>query len=854
MLTANQLTGFGRPVDNTFTFPRESYQGRPFITGLKTITPKITCFKSTGPEPWVMQVSGHLTTSDAGNAYEDLDYTWDFGDPTGLEVVTDHYSGLEIDLNTDQHGPEAAYCYRDNGSYTIMLTVTGKDENGNTISASTTTILRLGEYEIFLGNATGGTYKLTINGQETNAINWDATSDTVITELELLSTVGAGDIITLLSDAATTGATLTDNKFQIVGGTTLVAGAAVTFTMDSSLLTGAGTGDGAPDIIPHFPPSSVSSVTVDDTSSYRQVYFDSNAAAGGDGTIGTPWEVASDIVNEFNDSNATSNTIGWFKANSVFDINQELRLGVGHENIHWRAYGSGDKPIIKNVSGTNTFAELINFQCGFATPATPTQGGYVFEGMAFEGHQTQSGGVMWCFRTENGTNTNQHRQFHGLSLIDCKFERKAGANYLVRQDKHTCMEGFASYRTTYDMGDHDCLTSLGTDVAAWSSVIGGWFNGINGSLIFDHHIYPNCVWNSHYKYISFRRAISANFCINTNAINDTRNEWVCIDGNDLTGTKNGMDFSNINGHYGGIQGHFNAVIISHNKIHAGDTGDGTNENGIISNNLHSVTIRDNWFWSNNQSDIQLNDVNTVPKIYRNRTWQEGATQAWFLWLEQDNGFVFDNRVYKSDTGEFIRFSTDTEDLTTWDFERNHYYGPNKTNFFEDYGAGPSGSFATWQGATYGEPDTVDSYEELFVFNNGPIGDLRMAPIVHDETHWRDETTPQGANAILPENFGDALTSAELISGSTHWEIDGSGNITPSAAGDTANLNAGPYSLTVKFTNAFGTDTATITINIVPEAMKFVTLRRARRRGEIARQEFIPRADRVYRSSRTRDGR
>lgn len=62
----------------------------------------------------------------------------------------------------------------------------------------------------------------------------------------------------------------------------------------------------------------------------------------------------------------------------------------------------------------------------------------------------------------------------------------------------------------------------------------------------------------------------------------------------------------------------------------------------------------------------------------------------------------------------------------------------------------------------------------------------------------------------------SISSATIDSGngSGHWQIASDGTITPSSSGDTANLNAGPYSLVCTFTDSAGhTDTATISITI-----------------------------------------
>lgn len=77
-------------------------------------------------------------------------------------------------------------------------------------------------------------------------------------------------------------------------------------------------------------------------------------------------------------------------------------------------------------------------------------------------------------------------------------------------------------------------------------------------------------------------------------------------------------------------------------------------------------------------------------------------------------------------------------------------------------------------------------------------------------------------ALTPANAGGATTTASsgtistttILSGNSsgHWQISSTGVITPTSAGDSADLNAGPYSLSISFGDGTSTDTATITIN------------------------------------------
>lgn len=93
-----------------------------------------------------------------------------------------------------------------------------------------------------------------------------------------------------------------------------------------------------------------------------------------------------------------------------------------------------------------------------------------------------------------------------------------------------------------------------------------------------------------------------------------------------------------------------------------------------------------------------------------------------------------------------------------------------------------------------------------------------APAVADQTLNFGRLTRAGAGGAEPANTGGDITSAAITGGTNanHWQISALGVITPSSTGVTAGLSAS-YSLTCSFTNDFGSDTATITINTEADA-------------------------------------
>lgn len=87
------------------------------------------------------------------------------------------------------------------------------------------------------------------------------------------------------------------------------------------------------------------------------------------------------------------------------------------------------------------------------------------------------------------------------------------------------------------------------------------------------------------------------------------------------------------------------------------------------------------------------------------------------------------------------------------------------------------------------------------------------PIVANQTLDFGRLTLTGAGGTAVVNTGNTITSASIDSGTDadHWAVSSNGTFTPSATGISEGLSAS-YSLGCTFTNASGSDGATITIN------------------------------------------
>lgn len=100
----------------------------------------IVLSRSSGVTPAFVQVSASaITATGTSRPYETLEYSWDFGDPSGTESLTNPADGgASVNPNTSQVGPEAAYVYRTAGTYTITLTIRGDNGSGGYVTETVT--------------------------------------------------------------------------------------------------------------------------------------------------------------------------------------------------------------------------------------------------------------------------------------------------------------------------------------------------------------------------------------------------------------------------------------------------------------------------------------------------------------------------------------------------------------------------------------------------------------------------------------------------------------------------------------------------------------------------------------------
>lgn len=173
---------------------------------ISSISGSITTTRSSGTTPFFIQVSasGISCTGTRANGataipYEDIQYSWNFGDMNGTEVFNNvgtlggnGTTTTTVNANTGQIAPEASYVYRAAGPYTITLTATWWNGNGFssqtfTQSVSVTAFAATSGREMWFDSVNGSdsnngtspsTPKQTLPAIQTNISSYPGTSTT----------------------------------------------------------------------------------------------------------------------------------------------------------------------------------------------------------------------------------------------------------------------------------------------------------------------------------------------------------------------------------------------------------------------------------------------------------------------------------------------------------------------------------------------------------------------------------------------------------------------------------------------------------------------------------------------------
>lgn len=627
--------------------------------------------------------------SDPQNADMDLHYEWNFGDSNGAEAFTDHYNGKTVNANSEQQGLEAAYIYRQAGVYTITLTVKGKNENGDIIAASTTTLLNVGQYYVHLGGATGGTYTLTVNDETTDAIAFNAIPHEVVSALRSLPSLDSSNCRTGLL-----------GMIELFGN---LAGTSVTFSITSSLTGIVST----PSIIVEQASASAATVDVSDLSGLTAEYFDSTydgSNGSSNGTESRPYTAFSSLKTFLE---AGGSRVAWLKKNSNWDMSSRILFNTDNkEVIRVLCYGTGNDPILHQTTTLSNFF----FTLGYGTSGTPrtTMGDFVFSGIDIRGEAVvksffsiaSSGGTVGypfaslrdvvldsCTWSSSVVDPDQSGLFQGnnfntpiygtsqggttgsitlksgasstndiyngrrivaiidgvaeyatitdydgttkVATVSPSFSGTPDSNDRYVIHFHSCgsqHQGFHLWNCNLDALNSKNVAIVQNEMGSWFSFVGGSIRGGVGGLSLDHHVYMHTTGHNLIRGVQFGSA-TKNQCVNGNAhYLGGPVRYTLFDGCDITGTQNCIDLSNTDNIW---IGHPDDGYFHNPIVQFCKIHSGqvsaTQQNGILTYNLSEATLRYCEFWDNKQSHLTCSNT------------------AGYLW--QPRWYVYYNRFY-----------------------------------------------------------------------------------------------------------------------------------------------------------------------------------------------------------------
>jgi hypothetical protein len=705
------------------------YTGHPEITGLSAITPRIVISRTSGKVPAVVQVSACLTTmTGASDPYHLLEYSWDFGDTSGTETLSnpaaddDGTTHPTVNANVDQIGPEAEYLYRTAGTYTITLTARGW--NGTEyISASTSTLMALEVIQLSIkGSPTGGTFTLTrpSNGNTTAAINRTDTIAQVQAKLEAnggTTIYGTGNVEVLGSDAGLQSSgpsgVLSIRLIGSLAGTTESVP-----TVGTNSLTG-GTSP-APLINRVKVGSTLSGGSALFTASARggsEMWFDSVSGSDANNGLssGAPKQTASALESFYEGGNDRT---AWVKRGSSWSFaSSNLRCEDGVSGRAMLAYGAGARP---QLTFSSSGDGGIKLEVGYGNSVEDI----VFDGIDVNVGASHTHGI-FLTSSGNGTNTNPYGVAHDVYFLDCKV--RGGNDVRMHVQTYYTGRGIGTWRCEFDGESYTGQEEL-VSVERWCCHHGNSYVNGDGSDL-DHHVYPNVSRHDSYRWCSFGESNPVTeqgkrFCINGNVMKVSDggqdHRYMLVDSCDLSGMENGIDLSST--HNAPADGQFLDVIIQRSAIHL-DPDKGTQHHAIYTTCLQRLTVRDCRFYGNEGFDLVMSDPETDLDFYRNKVWKPADATVCAIRLGGiaaaapaatdllDNTFV---SLITTGLGYGI-LNYEADELSGVTASGNQYYAPTLTTSaaFYESDAATTKSFAQWQAlgldadGSYADPGWAD---------------------------------------------------------------------------------------------------------------------------------------------------
>lgn len=740
------MPGWIRGVSLASRQQNPSYSGNPYvnITAIDT-SGGIACSRSgTIYTPaFVMVSASAITATGTVVPYEDLEFTWDFGDPSGTEIFTNPITRQQVNANSGQRGGEAAYCYRTAGTYTITLTVRGSDGAGGIGATATKTLA------------------ITITDFDSIATDWYYDSNAVgssnvgtLANPFTLLTGGLPDVTNLTAKLG-----VANSRINIKRGSSWVvtqdtpgiqasvsgfsygpsaaffnasrvrvrpygSGANPVINAQNNLVAFVGTIDngagGSGTVLtvtsmrPNSAPLKVGQFITTAAPGATNKITALGTGSGGVGTytVATSQNVASSSftvcavapLHAKNNQSAGPNDL----VISNLDIWISGNLPVPPVNFALSADNSvsdhyfDNCNIITNLSSGAVFTGSIS---GTTLTVSAVSSGTLYPGLGYQIHD-ESGNVQTNVVTEitgfgtgsggTGTYTVNNSQTVASEAMEMRPAYGQSLRWQPNESQNITATftnvGVWGGSSSPNSGDRGLGTGFFSGAFNWNFIVGWSVSGEGGDPVRDHHIYPDQQQHALYRYINFGAGTNRNYCINTNWDNNNSGasvqyvDYILMSDNWFAGTSRGHDGSDGDNSTANVQ--FRNFVNQLNAYY------GLREGGalfgcqsVISimwryNNVSMCNNGPNWF-INTAVDSAIAGL-TKPKIINNNFYRTVGNT--YPMLQVSNGtytqawLVKGNKFYDTEATAFCVAAITADQVSAGSgWDFNTYYGPNRVN-------------------------------------------------------------------------------------------------------------------------------------------------------------------------------
>lgn len=443
--------------------------------------------------------------------------------------------------------------------------------------------------------------------------------------------------------------------------------------------------------------------------------------------------------------NGANNRAAYIKSGETMIVTSTL--ATKKSNLRIGAYGSGANPILL-ASASMTNSTFIN-----ANGTNANISNHYYSDIDFDVN-SNAGSVFFGYSDATGSLSN-------VIFDNCNF-KNGNTESLVITTGSGAKQSFLLWNCNFYMnqGARQNFVPYNTPYCA---VVGGQQTGGNGNAVLDHHMYINQCNHSLIRWVDFGTSVNRNFCLNMNSPSfNSDTYYTLIDGCNITGTNNGIDFSNSNNDN---TGHFTKTIVQNSAIH--DLNNGSQGFGIFGYSIKDICIRYNRFYNNSVADINIFDTDNVYLVYKNWFYTSAAFPNTSVVVANNQQGSFTENIFVTEANaNSLHFSGDLSNIADWTIDLNQYWHPNLSVPFYEAGSASSLNFNQWQNLGYDTNGKI--LNPLFPDPaNGDFGQLPMAKfsfVVNNQSvNYTNQTinNPPGWEIFYAWDFGDGNTSADI---------------------------------------------------------------------------------------------